>query len=169
MSGMKIFLLSGLLIISSCGSLRFDINGVDHDKVVDNGIGCMSDTECDKGRTCAPVKGDYPGLCADHPKAVSVGEVASGVGRVVGVIFRVFAVLATSYQPSGSRIPSSSFSSTGCSSDYQCGYGYACVSTSGYGRGQCAQVVDRYGLPDSSYKQEHKIHKTEECPAWGCN
>ncbi len=60
-------LLSLLLAfsITSCGMLRFDINGVDRDSyVASNEGGCTSDSECGEGRVCAPVKGEFPGSCA---------------------------------------------------------------------------------------------------------
>jgi hypothetical protein len=74
------FLLVSSLI--SCGT-RFDIHGVDHEKLLrdanttslnndvskeekelEESSGCMKDTDCEPNEVCATVKGELPGSCA---------------------------------------------------------------------------------------------------------
>lgn len=74
---MKIFtLIMMLLIQSSCGHIQFDVNGVGTVVVTQN-TGCMSDSDCVEGKTCATVKGEFPGSCAS--RADGQGDILLGV------------------------------------------------------------------------------------------
>lgn len=68
MKNSLILLIIAQLMFTSCGHVKFDINGVDHDKAVvsteESLNGCFSDNDCVDGKVCATIKGDYPGSCA---------------------------------------------------------------------------------------------------------
>lgn len=74
-----IYILVIQILFTSCGHVRFDINGVDHEKSVVKNTpdgGCYKDTDCQDGKVCATVKGEYPGSCAS----------TGGAGLLVGAL-----------------------------------------------------------------------------------
>jgi hypothetical protein len=61
-------LLAAILLLTSCGHVQFDINGVGHENSVvsteESLDGCFRDSDCTDGKVCATIKGEYPGSCA---------------------------------------------------------------------------------------------------------
>jgi hypothetical protein len=79
-----------ILALASCGSVRFDINGVDHETLIVKTVepeetGCTNDSECGQGRVCATVRGEYPGSCASTGGgALLIGAAILGAAVMAG-------------------------------------------------------------------------------------
>ncbi len=89
-----------VLILVSCGMIRFDPNGVDHEKLVTKNTpeeGCFRDVDCAYGKVCATVRGGYPGSCADP----------AGNGLLIGAAFLGAAALAIGQGASNGPAPAS--------------------------------------------------------------
>lgn len=83
-------------VLTACGMIRFDINGVDHDRAVTStSTGCMSDSDCTDGKVCATVKGEYPGSCAG----------TGGAGLLIGAAVLGVAAAAASADGGGQAGP----------------------------------------------------------------
>lgn len=55
-----------------------------------------------------------------------------------------------------------------CSSDYECGHGFACIKTGLQVSGSCAKVTDQYGTSVPYYEKTPGIKKAVECPNGIC-
>jgi hypothetical protein len=108
------FLAIIVMIISlySCGSVRFDINGVDHERLIKKTAGpgeytpydhgCYGEADCD-GQKCIIENDVYPGKCINADQLRAAAE-------------------------------------AGCTSDSECGEGRICATVKGEYPGSCAST-----------------------------